>query len=456
MFKALLKKEILNNLYNQRYVITLILMVVLVGLSVWSIDRSYRIHLRDYADAVLGNEEEAKAAGQVWQFMSSGITTEKKPGGLSVLGQGLDDEMTRALTYSGWNEVEVGPPKLFSPLFRMYTPPDYIYIINIICSLLALLFVYDAVCGEKEQGTLRLTLTYPLPRDLVLLAKWVGGVLSLCIPLALATLGAWIYLYFSPSFEVTVDHAMRFLLIFVVSVIYLSTFFTLGLLVSCVTPRPTTSLMLCLFLWIAMVLGIPNLMPMIARGIRPIPSEGKIAIEKRHKNDEVWRWVELNLRSQIHDRDEYMETGRRLAAKAMEGIDQFRRNRVQDQMALARDLCRISPSACYSFAATDLAQTGVGSFSQFQRYVIWYRHLFNDVKDRLLAAYREEARKKGTWWGRLDFRASDLLLIPRFRPLDAPFTASLGAALPDIGLLLAYNALFFLGAYAAFLRYDVR
>jgi ABC-2 type transport system permease protein len=456
MFKALLKKEILNNLYNQRYVITLVLMVVLVGLSVWSIERTHRIHLRNYADAALGFDEAAKASKQVWQFMSAGITTEKKPGALAVLGPGLDDEMTRSLSYSGWNEVEIGPPKLFSPLFRMFTSPDYIYIINIICSLLALLFVYDAVCGEKEQGTLRLTLTYPLPRDLVLLAKWVGGVLSLCIPLALATLGAWIFLYLTPTFEITMDHAVRFLLIFLVSVLYLSTFFTLGLLVSCLTPRPTTSLMLCLFLWIVFVLGIPNLMPMIARSVRPIPSEGKIAAEKDQKSWETMRWVEKNLRSQIHDEDEYRESGQRLVAKALEGIDQFRRNRVQEQIALARNLARISPSACYAYAASDLAQTGIGSFAKFQRYVIWYRHLFNEIKDRLIAVYRQEAHGKNTWWGGMQFEPKDLGLIPRFRPLDVPFTDSLAAALPDIGLLLAFNAVFFLGAYAAFLSYDVR
>lgn len=456
MFASLLKKELLANLFNQRYVITLVLMVVLVGLSVWGIEQTYGLQLQHHADATLGYQEEAKAAKQVWQFMASGVTTEKKPGALSVLGRGLDDEMTRSLTYSGWNEVEVGPPKLFSPLFRMYSPPDYIYIVNIVCSLLALLFVYDAVCGEKELGTLRLMLTYPIPRDLVLLAKWVGGVLSLCVPLALATLGAWIFLYFTPTFEFSIDHAVRFFLIFIVSVVYLSTFFTLGLLVSCLTPRPTTSLMVCLFLWILLVLGIPNLMPMIARSVRPIPSEGKIAIEKQHKAQEVREWVSLNLRSQIHDRDEYFQTEQRLIAKALEGIDQFRRNRVQEQMMLARNLSRVSPSACYAFAACDLANTGIGCFSRFQRHVIWYRHLFNEVKDRLIADYRRQAKGKDMWWGAQDFQVEDLLLIPRFRPLDIPFTNSLGAALPDIGLLTVFNALFFLGSYVAFLRYDVR
>jgi hypothetical protein len=299
-------------------------------------------------------------------------------------------------------------------------------------------------------------LTYAIPRDLVLLAKWMAGVVSLCLPLALATLGVWIYLCFVTTFEMNIDHAVRFLLIFAVSLVYLSTFFTIGLLVSCVTPRPATSLMCCLFLWILLVLGVPNLMPMIARGVRPIPSEGKISMEKINKAKEMWDWAEKNLRSQIHDRDEYFVTGQRIVAKELEGINQFRRNRVQEQIRLARNLSRLSPASCYLFAATDLAKTGVESFQEFQRYVIWYRYLFNEENDRLTGVYREKARGKDVWWGRMDFNPDDLLMIPRFHPLDVPFTDSVRAALPDLGLLIVYNVLFFLGAYGAFMRYDAK
>ena len=41
--------------------------------------------------------------------------------------------------------------------------------------LLAIVFGYDAICGEKERGTLRLMLSCSVPRDTVLLAKWIGG-----------------------------------------------------------------------------------------------------------------------------------------------------------------------------------------------------------------------------------------------------------------------------------------
>ncbi|NCC49790.1 MAG: hypothetical protein EOM20_01110 [Spartobacteria bacterium] len=455
MFIALLKKEILGNLYNQRYVITLVLLTLLIGISAWTLERAQETYLEQYAEALEGNKAEAEAAGKVWQFMSVGATTEKEPGDLSILGRGLEGEMTRALSYSGWNEVEVGTVKTFTPLFRMYAVPDFIYIINIIGSLLALLFVYDAVCGEKENGTLRLKLTYPLPRDYILLAKWAAGVLSLCLPLGLACLGLGVYLFFLPGFEVTLDHAIRFALVFLVSVLYLSAFFTLGLLVSCLTHRATTALMICLFLWILLVLTIPNLMPMVARALKPIPSEGKIAIEKQHKAREVEEWAGNTIRAEIHDMDEYHETVARLVAKALEGINQFRRNRVQEQMSLAMNLSRVSPAACYQFAASDLLKTGIGSFSRFQRYVAWYRQLFNQAKDHIIRRARDRAAGAG-WWGGQDMASEDFALIPAFKPLGVSFADSLSGALFDIGIIITYNIILFLAAYTAFLRYDAK
>jgi len=214
--------------------------------------------------------------------------------------------------------------------------------------------------------------------------------------------------------------------------------------------------MFCIFLWITLVMGIPNLMPMVARGIRPVPSEGKMAMEKQHKRKEVRDWAEKTLRSKIHDRSEFNATVERLVAIELDGINQFRRNRVHEQISLAQNLARISPSSCYIFAGYDLAKTGVGSFMSFHRYANWYRSLFNQAKDQISKSYREEAKEAGTWWGRLPFREKDYKLIPKFRPLDVPFTDSVRSATADIGLLFTFNLVFFLAAYAAFLRYDVK
>jgi ABC-type transport system involved in multi-copper enzyme maturation permease subunit len=433
--------------------ITLLLLAVLLGGSIWTMQHTYARDLDQYGESVEANYEEVRAAEQLWQFMSGGMNMEKRPGAMAVLGRGLEGEMTRTLSYSGWNEVEVGPLRIVSPLLRIFAAPDFIYIINIIGSLLALLFVYDAVCGEKEQGTLRLKMTYPVPRDYILLAKWAGGLISLGLPLMLVSVGLTIFLMFIPGFEFTLDIALRFALIFIISLVYLSVFFTLGLLVSSLTRDATTSLMVCLFLWIILVLTLPNLMPMIARTIKPIPSEGKIAIEKRHKAREVEEWASKTIRVDMHDEDEYHETVARLVAQALEGLNQFRRNRVQEQMTLAMNLSRISPSSCFQFAAADLAQTGIGTYARFQRYVVWYRQLFNQAKDQIAHEARDRANG---WWGHAELLPADLNLIPSFKPLSIPFTDSLNAVLFDILTLITYNIVLFLAAYAAFIRYDVR
>lgn len=457
MLKPLIQKELLNNLYNQRYVMTLLLLVVLIGVSIWSLEKTHRTMLAHHAEATVGYRDEALSSRLAWQWMASGVTREKKPGDLALVAKGLDTDMTRSLSFAGWNPVEVGAAQLISPLFRLFRTPDYVYLINIIGSLLALLFVYDAVCGEKEEGTLRLMLTSPVPRDHILLAKWLAGLLSLCVPLALASLGAAAYLYVAPSFEATAEQLVRLFLIFVVSLLYLSTFFTLGLLVSCMTRTAGTALMVCLFLWILLVLALPNMMPMIARGLRPVPAPGKLAIEKSHKSREVWEWAEGALRSKIHDPSEYHDTVRRLVAREMEGLDRFRRNRIQEQVQVAQNLARISPSSCYLFAAYDLAKTGVGSFRRFQRYTYLYREQFNQQKDRLQESFRQRARESGTgWWGMQEFTADDMNSMPRFRPLEITLGQSIRDVLFDVAALLTFNVVFFLASYVAFLRYDAK
>lgn len=72
-------------------------------------------------------------------------------------------------------------------------PLDWMFAIRILLPLAAFLMGYDAVCGERRAGTLKLLLSYPVPRWRVLagklLALWsclaasllAGGILSLLL-----------------------------------------------------------------------------------------------------------------------------------------------------------------------------------------------------------------------------------------------------------------------------------
>ena len=68
------------------------------------------------------------------------------------------------------------------------TKVDWAFIIGYVLSLIAILFTFDAVSGERERGTLRLMLANPIPRHTVLIGKFLGALISINIPFALAVL----------------------------------------------------------------------------------------------------------------------------------------------------------------------------------------------------------------------------------------------------------------------------
>ena len=59
---------------------------------------------------------------------------------------------------------------------------DFLFLVGTVFSLLALLFTFDAVAGEREAGTLRITLANSLPRDLFLWSKLIGGYIVFVVP----------------------------------------------------------------------------------------------------------------------------------------------------------------------------------------------------------------------------------------------------------------------------------
>ena len=60
--------------------------------------------------------------------------------------------------------------------------------IGYVLSLIAILFTFDSISGERERGTLRLMLANSIPRHTVLLGKFLGALISISAPLTLAVL----------------------------------------------------------------------------------------------------------------------------------------------------------------------------------------------------------------------------------------------------------------------------
>lgn len=154
---------------------------------------------------------------------------------------GLERELSRSVSISR-GEPELGRSNYASALYALFPPPDLLYIVNIVGSLLAMLFAFNAISGEHEEGTLRLVMSNAVPRHTVLLSKWLGGYLALMAPLLAAVLLGLLLANLLTSFELGIDEWPAFAGMLGVAALYLSLFFTLALAISVYARRSSTSL----------------------------------------------------------------------------------------------------------------------------------------------------------------------------------------------------------------------
>ena len=121
----------------------------------------------------------------------------RKPNPLSIFNVGTENFGANTVT------VELGKP-IFelsgpiwsaptqkrgsdNPFLAMFLTIDVVFIFKIVLSALAILFAYNTISGEREDGTLKLVLSNSIPRDTIVFGKYLGGMLSL-FPIVLMSL----------------------------------------------------------------------------------------------------------------------------------------------------------------------------------------------------------------------------------------------------------------------------
>ena len=147
------------------------------------------------------------------------------------------------------------------------TKIDWVFVIGYVLSLLALLFTFDSVSGERERGTLRLMLANSIPRHTVLLGKFLGALISISIPIALAVLINLLIISTSSAVHLNSEAWERLGIIIVVGLVYTCLFLALGLLVSTRTQRSSVSLVVLLLAWVIFVIFVPSTLASIASGL---------------------------------------------------------------------------------------------------------------------------------------------------------------------------------------------
>lgn len=461
MLLRLIRKEVLNNILSFRFAVTYALLFVLVLVSVFLMGNEHRDRMerytmeearfRDRLEEIAAIPDPGKQFQEVQREDFSGL---RRPATLAILARGLEGSLPSRVSSQSRFTMRSSSDRLGrNVLFEVFQAPDFAYVVNIVISLLALLFVFDSVCGEKEQGTLKLLMANSVPRDTVLLSKWIGGYLSIAAPFAVAVVTGYLYLSLSGAIELDGDDAIRFASILGVSFLYISAFFSLGLMISTATHRAATALLMSLLVWIVWILVVPNLAPIVALLTAPVPPRQVIDAEQRAIEREAQLLQEAIRKRKVYGDAKESERIQQESEQRKRKLEDFYKDRMASQVSLSQNLARLSPSASYLFAVTRLAGTGPALFAHFSAAVERFQQGHQDLQRSVYESGSINWTREGPQGVPEDWFDPDA--VPRLQVFQEGISEAFDAALFDILLLVVYNVLFFMLSYLFFLRYDV-
>lgn len=459
MLLLLIRKELLDHLLSLRFTMACIICPVVVLSSVFVLTRDYRDAALDFRTNRIMHADRLAALEFPHQLTGDGVMVDKPLNPMKVFFNGVGERQTATVRISAVAAPEMQASFEKNPVGLLFPIMDLTFVAGIIMSLLAIAFSYDAFSGEKDLGTLKVVLSYSVPRDLLLLSKWIGGYLALVAPFLLSVvLGLLVTLLF-PEIDLREADWLSLAPSLAGALVYLSTIYALGLLVSARTSLPSTSITVLLLVWVAMVLTYPNLAPHVARLVRPAPTMQSVEAEKARLQEEemgkfMGEWGPYIQAAQQNGTPvaDMVATYQRLegamTARVNDGRkkieDDFQRA-MDQQVELTRTLAKLSPSALFTIAVCDFAGTGVqetGNFRQaLRRYATrWTEYAYSKFDPAIY-----EGQKK-----------LDTDDHPRFEYATMPFGERVGATSMDMLMLALWNAVFLLAAWVSVARYDVR
>ena len=459
MLWLIIRKEILQKLLDLRFGFSLLLCLVLTIASTYVLKDDYRQRLDDYT--------EKSALHKDWADNKLAYV-DRPLRGLMTLFRGVmpNTGSTIKLLYDE-------PPRVMdsfneSPIFSVIPIVDWTFIIGVVMSLMAIFLSYDLVSGEKERGTLQLMLSYSVPRDMILVGKWLGSYLCLAVSFLICVLAGLVVLMPGGYVSMIFGNLGRLGVIFTISLIYLSAFFTLGLLFSVMSRMSSTSILRLLFVWSLCVLVVPNVSPYLAAAVYPVPSTQEI----EQRMDEAVS-ASLYARKEKHSKaaegiskENLSKEERREIRRMRDRIEQaelkklratFRKinarfgNRVQRQVDIAEIISAISPFACFTYIVTDLSNTGMDAQNKF----IEVAERYSDGYFPGFVRMYKQARKLSTKKEYYQFLMKEFPKLLDFRYSDKSLSQAIVDNMPYMLAMVLFNVLFFMMAYLGFLRLDL-
>ena len=389
MLGTLIQKEIALHLLSIRFVALFLMCVLLIPLNFHVNYRNYLKRQADYQQAVK-NENSKDPSDKPWEHgrvTDPNLEVSKlifQPAPLGVFSTGLESALPSSLGMTR-NGIKQGGATLSSaPIAALFGHLDFVFVVSTVFSLLALLFTFDAVAGEREAGTLRIALANPVPRDIFLWSKLLGGYIVFIVPFLLALLLGLLVLVGQGFPLGEPDIFPRVVCLILVSLLYIAVFFAMGAVISIYFDSSKTALIVAFSVWVFAVLILPRAGFLTAQIIAPAPTAESVYREKAARRAELRATLDEEgnkiryeilqeegfgkfetvvihgeLAEKINDRKAPLEEAARLKYRALSAqLGRRYQRETKRQEDIGMNFSRSSPTSSFIYLATGFAQTG--------------------------------------------------------------------------------------------------
>ena len=447
---------------------------------------------------------EHQAETRTWDLYSQiNPKAHRKPNPLSIFNVGTEksgaDMVSIELATPIW-EKEAQKHGSDNPFLSIFLAIDVIFVFKIVLSALAILFAYNTISGEREDGTLKLVLSNPIPRDALVLGKYLGGLLSLFPIVVISFTVGMVIAYASPATDFNIGDLLRLVTVLLVSLLYVSICYLLGMLLSVRTKAAATTLILSMFIWGILTILHSNIATFAVAKFPPHKPQPEK--ETRQQIEQLWNdfkaerdayvTKEIGIKyplaavSYEEGYDGQITMGMNMSSPGDLGFKEFytikplhnanfskfreilgyqeplridyankaeellkRREDIGERnKKLGRNISRLSFADVYSFAVGAITDTDRMRYNDFINQARNYKR---QIVDYLNSKNAFSARA----WFSSDQGKAEFADLPIFQHRHNALSDGLSRAAGDISILFVWNIILFMGVYLSFLRYDM-
>ena len=437
MIRIIVWKELLEHLRSLRFSIGFILIVSLFVVNGIAWNVRYRQEMVRFRTGQREMEEQIqRRANMGLFFVSYGATIWRPCSPLAFCSGGYthglpDVARVTAFRIRGFDQKADRNPLL------VRVDLDWVFIVGLLGSLIALLMTYDGIAGEKERGSLRMALSNSVPRDILLCGKYLAAMAVVCAPILIGATLALVIISWGGEGGLPPEGCIPLIGTLAGGLLCISAFVWMGLLVSSRTAHSSLSLLVLLTAWAILAVFIPSSGGLIGDKLAPVPRASEV--EKRATTAEL---------EKTDDRE-------RVAVRKAIYDDYWRQ--LIHQIEVAQRGTQISPVAAFRYLGEALCATGVLRYRFFMEQVGQYRRRLLEFVKREDAKDPESSHELiPGHLGAISGRPVRPEEVPHFVFREAPLDDRMGGATESLALLLLFNVVFFAGAYWSFRKYDVR